>query len=112
MAFAFDTLAYANHLKKAGVEPKQAEAHAEAVREFVLTELVTKGDLFATKSELNASIASVQRDLGAAVGTIDHRFETLDQKIETQTLRLTVRLGAMLVAAVGLLAVLDRMLGA
>jgi hypothetical protein len=72
MVFAFDTLSYARHLRDHGVPQEQAEAHAEAARQFIMSELVTKQDL---------SLA-----------------------LETQTLRLTVRLGAMLFLAVGALA--------
>ncbi|MCD0421584.1 hypothetical protein [Rhodopseudomonas sp. BR0M22] len=45
MAFAFDTLGYAKRLRNSGVSNEQAEAHAEAAREFIMTELVTKTDL-------------------------------------------------------------------
>ena len=45
MAFAFDTLGYAKRLRGAGVSNEQAEAHAEAAREFIMAELVTKTDL-------------------------------------------------------------------
>jgi hypothetical protein len=45
MAFAFDTLAYAKRLREAGIPTEQAEAHAEAAREFIMVELVTKTDL-------------------------------------------------------------------
>ncbi len=63
MVFAFDTLSFARHLRERGVPQEQAEAHAEAVRTFVMVELVTKQDLASA--------------------------------METQTLRLTVRLGIM-----------------
>jgi hypothetical protein len=84
LAWAFDTLGYSKRLRDAGVPSNHAEAHAEATRDFVMTELVTKTDLLATKSELLAVI-------------------------ETQTLRLTVRLGAIacvgvVVASIGVLA--------
>ena len=72
MVFAFDILSFARHLRDHGVPRDQAEAHAEAVRQLIMAELVTKQDL------------------------------TL--ALETQTLRLTVRLGAMLFLAVGALA--------
>jgi hypothetical protein len=68
MAYAFDTLGYAKRLRDAGVPQQQAEAHAEAAREFVMAELCTKTDLAAA--------------------------------LDTQTLRLTIRLGTMLIAAV------------
>ena len=45
MAFAFDTLSYAKHLRDSGVPQDQAEAHAEAARQFIMAELVTKADL-------------------------------------------------------------------
>ncbi len=45
MAFAMDTLGYSKHLREAGISIEQAEAHAEAAREFIMTEVVTKADL-------------------------------------------------------------------
>ena len=45
MAFAFDSLSYAKHLRDHGVSQDQSEAHAEAARQFIMAELVTKTDL-------------------------------------------------------------------
>lgn len=45
MAFAFDTLGYSKTLREAGIPTEHAEAHAEAAREFIMHELVTKDDL-------------------------------------------------------------------
>lgn len=81
MAYAFDTLGYAKRLREAGVVNEQAEAHAEAAREFIMTELVTRSDLLAVKSELQMAI-------------------------DAQTLRLTVRLGGIVAVGVGMLAAL------
>ena len=67
MVYTFDSLGYAKRLRDRGLPQDQAEAHAEAARDFIMAELVTKQDL---------ALA-----------------------LETQTLRLTVRLGAMLVIA-------------
>jgi len=56
-AITFDTLKYANILKKAGVSPEQAEAQAEAlsdVLEVNLKELATKGDLALMRKDLDA----------------------------------------------------------
>lgn len=71
MAVAFDSLAYAQHLRAAGVPADQAEAHASAARQYIMLELVTKEDLRLSQDNL--------------------------------ALRLTVRLGLMLAAAVGIL---------
>jgi hypothetical protein len=86
VAFAFDTLGYSKRLREAGVANNQAEAHAEAARDFIMTELVTKSDLFAVKSDLDARLLATRNDLQAAM--------------EAQTLRLTVRLGGIVVTAV------------
>ena len=90
MVYAFDTLGYAKRLRDAGISQQQAEAHAEAAREFVMGELVTRADLQVVKADLQA----MKADLHAAMDTL--------------SLRLTLRLGAMLAtglaASVGLLA--------
>ncbi|MBV9860968.1 MAG: hypothetical protein JO267_02350 [Alphaproteobacteria bacterium] len=91
MAFAFDTLGYAKKLRESGVPQDQAEAHAEAAREFIMAELVTRYDL-------DAAITSVRQEIGS-----------VRQEIETQTLRLTVRLGVMLAAGLSILAALVRL---
>jgi hypothetical protein len=68
----FDTLGYPRFLRQGGVAQEQAGAHAEAARQFIMADLVTKDDL---------NIA-----------------------LEMQALRLSVRVGVMLAAAVSLLA--------
>ena len=45
MIFALDTLGYAKPLRDHGVPGDKAEAHAEAARDFIMIELVTKLDL-------------------------------------------------------------------
>jgi hypothetical protein len=47
MAIAFDSLGYAKRLRDNGVDQRHAEAHAEAARDFIMSELVTKSDLAA-----------------------------------------------------------------
>ncbi|MCC8963747.1 hypothetical protein H8A95_15865 [Bradyrhizobium sp. Pear76] len=56
MAFAFDTLGYSKHLQDAGVARREADAHAEAAREFVMNELVTKADLALALDNLKSSM--------------------------------------------------------
>ena len=84
MVWAFDTLGYAKRLREAGVPNPQAEGHAEAAREFIMTELVTKQDLHATEQKLQAAM-------------------------DTLALRLTVQLGGIVVAGLGALALLIRL---
>ena len=84
MAFAFDSLGYAKKLRDAGVSQDQAEAHAESAREFIMTEVATRSDLDVLRREL-------------------------ENKLDTQTLRLTVRTGVMLAAGLSILAAVLRL---
>jgi hypothetical protein len=95
MAYTFDSLGYAKRLRDGGVPQDQAEAHAEAARDFIMVELATKADLLtmATKADLLATKQELQGSIAE-----------LRNALETQSLRLTVRLGAMLVVAIGALA--------
>jgi hypothetical protein len=81
MALVFDSLGYSRRLRDAGLEPKVAEAVAEAAadaaRNYIMLDLVTKSEL---------------RDA-----------------LDTQTLRLTVRMGVMLAAGLSILAALQRL---
>jgi hypothetical protein len=81
MAQTIDTLGYVKRLREAGIADKQAEAHAEAIRDFVMPELATKADIV-----------------------------RLEHQIERQTLTLTVRLGGLIILGVGALAALVRLL--
>jgi hypothetical protein len=51
-----DTLDYAKRLRERGIPQDEAEAHAEAVRDFVMVELVTKTDLQTAISLVEAKI--------------------------------------------------------
>jgi hypothetical protein len=90
MAFAFDSRGYAKHLRDAGIPRDQVEAHAEAAREFIMAELVTRYDLGVLRRELEAKIDVLRGELEA--------------KIDTLPMRLTIRMGVMLTAGVAALA--------
>ena len=84
MPYAFDTLGYAKRLREAGISQGQAEAHAEAAREFVMGDLATKADLQAIRADLQAAM-------------------------DTLSLRLTLRLGVMLAAGLATLAAIIKL---
>jgi hypothetical protein len=71
MALVFDSLGYSRKLREAGLEQKIAEAAADAARDYIMLDLVTKSEL---------------RDA-----------------LDTQTLRLTVRMGVLLAAGLSIL---------
>lgn len=149
MAYIFDSLGYAKRLRDGGVPRDQAEAHAEAARDFIMVELATKADLLpiradlqvmkadllamkqelraefrggiaeleskllGTITELRGSITDVEGKLRGSITDLDRKLEVsvaeLRNSIDTQGLRLTVRLGAMLVVAIGALAAIMKL---
>ena len=102
MAFAFDTLGYTKHLRDVGAPQDQAEAHAEAARQFIMAELVTRYDLDVVRRELETKIDMVRHELDAL-------RRDLEGKIDTLSLRLTVRMGVMLAAGVAALAAIIKL---
>ena len=77
MTAHMDTLRFAQHMRKSGMDQKQAEALANGIGDFIVSDLVTKDDM---------------RDA-----------------MERQTLRLTIRLGALMVVGLGALTALIRL---
>ncbi len=76
-AMPFDTLKLARRLEAAGFPPRQAGDMAEAIAE-ALAQLATKADIAALRAELKADIEILKRDM-------------------------TIRLGSMMVVAVGVI---------
>jgi hypothetical protein len=81
---AFDTLSYARRLKQAGVPEAQAEAIADATRELVVSNFAAKDDLAALEARLMAAM-------------------------DTQSLRLTVRMDGLIAIGVAVLAAIIKL---
>ncbi len=92
MPVAFDTLAYAKRLREAGFSEEQAEGQAQALAAAMTDTLATKQDL----RELELRIES--------------RFAELDASLADLERRVTVRLGGMIVAGIGAVSVLVKLL--
>jgi hypothetical protein len=102
MAFAFDSLGYAKHLRDAGVPLDQAEAHAEAARQFIMAELATRYDLGVLRNDLD----TVRRELETKIDAVRRELEA---KIDTLSMRLTIRMGVMIAAGVAALAAIIKL---
>ena len=88
MTMPFDTLKLARRLEATGFAAQQAGDMAEAIAE-ALSALATKADLAALRAELKADIAALRAELKADV-------EILKRDM-------TIRLGSMMVVAVGVI---------
>jgi hypothetical protein len=100
----FDTLSYARRLKQAGVPEAQAEAMADATRELVVTDIASKADVAALKTELKADIAAVKAEVAAVKVDVAAVEQRVMAAMETLGLRLTVRLGGLIAVGIAVLA--------
>jgi uncharacterized protein involved in exopolysaccharide biosynthesis len=125
-AVPFDTLKLARRLESAGFPPKQAGDTAEALADAMSgAELATKADLgavradlAAVKTELKAEIAALRAELKGDIAALraelkgdisalraELKADIVALKADIELLRrdLTIRLGSMIVVAVGIL---------
>jgi hypothetical protein len=124
MVYAFDTLGYAKRLRDAGVAPNHAEAHAEAAREFVMGELVTRYDLETAttllrrdfeasiaglRHDVEASIVALRHDVEGSIAALRHDMERLRSELEARELRLMMRLGGMFAISIAILAAIIKL---
>jgi hypothetical protein len=114
-AVPFDTLKLARRLENAGFPPKQAGDTAEALAEAMSgAELATTADIAAVRTEiatvrteLKAEIAALRTELKAEIAAVRSEVAAVraELKADIDLLRrdLTIRLGSMMIVAVGIL---------
>ena len=95
-----DTLRYADRLKAAGVETRQAEAMSRALNDELAAGVATKQDLDRAVDELKGEIANFDAKVDALDAKFDAKFDALSGKFETQGRYVFLVLG--LIAALGL----------
>lgn len=108
----FDTLKFVKTLEAAGVPFLQAEAFSDAVRDSrEAAEVATKRDIVDVKRDLD----DVRRDVGDVRRDVDgvrkdmYAMETrIDAKLEKLELRLTVKLGSIVICTLGAFTVLSK----
>ncbi len=114
-AVPFDTLKLARRLEAAGFPGKQAGDTAEALAEAMSgAEIATKSDLALVRTdlaglraELKADIAALRAELKADIAALRAELkadiELMRREMEILRRDLTIRLGGMMVVAVGIL---------
>jgi hypothetical protein len=96
-AVPFDTLRMAQRLQAAGFSGPQAAGASEALAEALVgAGLATKGDLVTLRTELKADIAGLQADLDGKIAGLQGAIELLRRDM-------TIKLGGMIILAVGVL---------
>jgi hypothetical protein len=101
---AFDTLQASEELQTAGLTSQQAKAISLVVRKsHEVADVATKADIADVKrdiSDVRKEIADVRKDLSAEIADVRKDMENRFDKLGLQ---LTVRLGGMLILAIGAL---------
>jgi hypothetical protein len=121
VAIAIDTLAYARRLREAGFTEQQAEGQAEALAAAMTDTLATKQDLRDLESRIEARFTQIE----VRFTQIDARFDEMERNVghrlgeQTAILRgemadlerrMTMRLGGITIASVGLFSALAKVL--
>ncbi len=104
---AFDTHAFVKELTQAGMPEAQAEVLARSQATLIDEKLATKQDLKEMEVLLRRDLKELEVRLTRDLKELEDRF-TRDMK--DLELRLTVRLGSMMVVAVGVVAALVKLL--
>ena len=99
MTMPFDTLKLARRFEAAGFAAQQAGDMAEAIAE-ALSALATKADLEALAAATKADLAALRAELKADIAAL--RAE-LKADVEILKRDMTIRLGSMMVVAVGVI---------
>jgi len=116
----FDTHKFVKTLEEAGVSEPQAEAFSMAVQQsHEAADLATKSDLREYEStirgdlekletglrhemgELRHEIRDLRKDMDARFASLDGQFAGVDAKLEKLELRMTIKLGSIVVVALG-----------
>ncbi|MCK4608007.1 MAG: hypothetical protein KAT71_00870 [Gammaproteobacteria bacterium] len=109
MASTFDTLKFANRLKAAGVEPKIAEAHATAEAEIfaenVPQQIATKYDMIQVEDRMD-NLEGRMDKLDGKMDKLEGRMDNLEGSFIQLENKLTIKLGGIMTAGIGIIAAL------
>ena len=81
---SIDTLAYSKTLEGAGLDRKAAEAHAEALAQHILPNLVTKADLAEAQVDIERAIEKLGDRLDQATAKLDSKLDQTNDRLENK----------------------------
>ena len=80
----FDTHSYVKRLAAAGMPEAQAEVQADALAEFVLSQLATKQDLQQARTDLGREVESVCIDLGRDIENVRKELQDVRTELKAE----------------------------
>ena len=102
-SYTFDTLSYAKELIAAGMPQQQAEVISLRQRTLIENELATKADIAGIQRDMKRMDVDLQR-------TIKELETGLRHDVKASETRLTLRLGSVVVIALGAMTTLTKLL--
>jgi hypothetical protein len=99
---AFDTLAYMKRLEAGGIARDEAEAHAEAVNNYLRPDLATKDDIALLRSEMAALRGELKSDIAALRSDLATFRQDVAQR-ESRLITINAAMLGVLFAAIALL---------
>ena len=122
--FAFDTHAFVKRLTQAGMDEQQAEALVECQVQLINDSLATKQDIEEVKRDIEEvkrdiealrletkkDIQEIKKDIEALRLETKKEIATLKTDMQKMELRLTLRLGSVIVVTMGIFATLVKFL--
>ena len=110
----FDTHKIVKELQEAGFDESQAEAVVAAIGTTVMGNVATKQDLLDARNELKQDIKDARneakQDVKDARNEAKQEASELRAAMQAMELRITLRMGGMIMAGIGLALALDRLL--
>ncbi len=115
---SFDTHTFVKRLTQAGMPEAQAEVLADSQSQLIDDKLATKHDLNELEARLTHDIKELETRLTHDIKELEARLTRDIKELEARlthnlnelALRLTIRLGSMLVVAIGVVATLVKLL--
>ena len=108
--FAFDTHTFVKCLTRAGMDEQQAEALVECQVKLINDNLATKQDMEEVKRDIEALRLATEQSIEALRLETKKDIAALKTDMQKMELRLTLRLGSVIIAAVGVFATLIKLL--
>ena len=103
----FDTHAFVKELTQAGMPEEQAEVLARSQATLIDEKLATKQDLKELELRLKRDIQELKRDMKELETRLVRDMQEMELRLKHD---LTVRLGSMMVVAIGVIAALVKLL--
>ena len=103
----FDTHAFVKELTQAGMPEEQAEVLARSQATLIDEKLATKQDLKELELRLKRDIQELKRDMKELEMRLTRDMQEMELRLKHD---LTVRLGSMMVVAIGVVAALVKLL--